>query len=229
MRGPTKIATPSDRRPEIFVISVIAADGTSERSSPGSPAHFAAIPLGAIGLVRCKVSGLADGQVSIAVTECRAAGQAGMGEDELLSRFWQGVDAQKPQLATFGGRSFGLPYLRYRSLAHGLTTRHLAMDGAPLGIHPLADAGQHVDLMDCLSSGGVSAPPSMVDLCAVLGTGVDMSNPDLRHRAALEAAVIFMAYVRLQMFTGALSSAEHEKAINSLDAAIQKSPAFQEA
>ena len=43
-------------------------------------------------------------------------------EDELLRRFFSGIDKLKPTLVTWNGSGFDLPVLHYRMLRHGIAS-----------------------------------------------------------------------------------------------------------
>ncbi len=203
----------------IMAVSVIGRDGEDSDTAGAGPGLFA-MPLGAIGVVRCKPR---EGG-GIEVIECRAAGQESMEEGELLSRFLQGVNMYKPRIVTFGGAHFGLPLIRYRSMVHGLTSPHLAAEGGPLGANPLPGNAVHLDLARTLSCDGAAPRLSIADLSSVLGAATDLGSGSPRRRATLEAAVIFMGYLRFQLFTGEIDIRQHTVGVESLDDAIRRSP-----
>ncbi len=50
-------------------------------------------------------------------------GQADDSEDELIRRFFEGVERFSPQLVSWNGGGFDLPVLHYRSMLHGITAQ----------------------------------------------------------------------------------------------------------
>ena len=212
--SPAKVAQAA-----VMAVSVIGQNGEDGNGLTPDNRLFS-IPLGAIGVVRCKPR---EGG-GVEVIECRAAGQESMEEGELLSRFLQGVNMYKPRIVSFGGSHFGLPLIRYRSMVHGLSAPHLAANNGPLGLHPTPGQDIHLDLARTLSCDGTTVRPTLNDLCMVLGTSADLDTGSPRRRATLEAAVIFMGYLRFQLFTGAIDIDQHTAGVESLDNAIRRSP-----
>lgn len=96
------------------------------------------------------------------------------GEDELIARFFEGIDKTTPKLVSWNGGGFDLPVLHYRALRHGIVARRYWETGEE-------DASfrwnnylsryheRHTDLMDVLSGYQPRAKASLSDMAYLLG------------------------------------------------------------
>lgn len=96
-------------------------------------------------------------------------------EKEIVDVFWQGV-REYDTVVTFNGRTFTVPFLLHRALAHDVTPYrplvqklHSAVQGV---IH-------HVDMMDeCTLNGALSKRPTLHMLCRTYG--IESPVPQLK-------------------------------------------------
>jgi 3'-5' exonuclease len=100
-------------------------------------------------------------------------GDLASSEDELVRRFFDGIDKYEPDLVSWNGSGFDLPVLHYRALKAGVQARCYWKTGED-------DQGfryrnylsrfhwRHLDLMDVLSAYQVRARASLEDMAGLL-------------------------------------------------------------
>ncbi len=153
-------------------------------------------------------------------------------EDELLRRFFGGIDKLRPQLVTWNGSGFDLPVLHYRMLRHGIAsptywdTGELDRDfrwNNYLNRYHM----RHVDLMDVLSAYQARGRASLEHVSLLLGLPgkLGMSGEQVFEywregriaeiRAYCETDVMntYLIWLRFQLVRGQLSTAAHESEI----------------
>lgn len=178
----------------------------------------------AIAFLRARIRSGANGE-RLVVEECRAGGRADTSEVDLLTGFWRRFEIWKPKLVTFNGRGFALPVLKYRSMRHRLSAKYLHAAGDRWsGYGNRYALSHHVDLMDALSDHRASPFPSLKDLARSFrlphhkedSIGCDPAIADARVAAELDAATIFLGYIRWRLFTGEMTVDAHDAAAHSL-------------
>jgi hypothetical protein len=95
-------------------------------------------------------------------------------ENDLLQRFFDGIDRYTPELVSWNGTGFDLPVLHYRSLAAGIqATRYWEVGDQDREFRYNNYLGRfhwrHMDLMDILSGYQGRARASLEDMAALLG------------------------------------------------------------
>ncbi len=95
-------------------------------------------------------------------------------EEELVQRFFDGLDKYSPELVSWNGGGFDLPVLHYRSLLHGVPSprywetgdedRSFRYNNYLSRFH-----WRHIDLMDVLSGFQPRAKASLNDIAVMLG------------------------------------------------------------
>ncbi|MGQ0383354.1 MAG: 3'-5' exonuclease [Gammaproteobacteria bacterium] len=103
-----------------------------------------------------------------------SVGAADSPEDELLQRFFGGIDKLKPVLVTWNGSGFDLPVLHYRMLRHGIASpvywdngdldRDFRWNNYLNRFHM-----RHIDLMDVLSGYQARGRASLDHVALLLG------------------------------------------------------------
>ncbi len=190
------------------------------------------LKLSAIAFVRARMGIHADGGEQIDVVECRAGGRPSSEEKTLVNGFWTSFDAWQPKLVTFNGRGHLLPVLRYASMRHALTASWLHQAGDRWNSYSARfSSSYHVDLMDWLSDQHASPYASLPEVARALDLpSVVLPDDDCRGRAEVNAAMVFLSFIRYQTFTGEMSLQSHDEAADSLRMAIgrrvQESPAL---
>ena len=71
----------------------------------------------------------ADGHEVYYLKELRTGGEADFDEKQLLTGFFKYFDRLKPRLVSYNGRGFDLPVLKYRAMAHGISSPWLDQAG----------------------------------------------------------------------------------------------------
>ena len=113
--------------------------------------------------------------------ELRSGGEAGFDEKQLPQGFFQYFEYLKPRLVSFNGRTFDLPVLKYRAMAHGIAAPWLYGAGDKWNSYQSRySMDWHCDLLDVLCDYGASAPVKLAEVCAAMGFpgkfGVDGSQ-----------------------------------------------------
>jgi DNA polymerase elongation subunit (family B) len=106
-------------------------------------------------------------------------------EREMLEEFWEGL-AEYAVIATFNGRSFDMPFLIHRSIAHGLQ-----VDASFMRQRYLSRQTEHfhVDLLDELTFyGAMARKPNLHLFCRLYGIESPKSDVSGHDVAALYAA-----------------------------------------
>ena len=150
-------------------------------------------------------------------------------EDELVTRFFAGLDKTQPTLVSWNGGGFDLPVLHYRALRHGVASRRYwdTGDGDPsfrynnyLGrFH-----WRHIDLMDVLSMYQGRGRASLENVAALLGLpgklgmsgalvwGAYRDGRLAEIRAYCETDVLntYLVYLRFELIRGRLAAEAYE-------------------
>ena len=155
-------------------------------------------------------------------------GDVESGEDELIRRFFGGIDKLRPTLVSWNGSGFDLPVLHYRMLRHGIASptywetgehnRDFRWNNYLNRFHM-----RHVDLMDVLSAyqGRGRASLEHVSLLLGLPGKLGMSGEQVfdywregrvaEIRAYCETDVLntYLVWLRFELIRGQLSAPEH--------------------
>mgnify|MGYP001449632133 CR=1 FL=1 len=112
----------------------------------------------------------AGAQETYYLKELRSGGEAGFDEVQLLQGFFQYFEQLKPRLVSFNGRTFDLPVLKYRAMAHGIAAPWLYGAGDKWNSYMSRYAMDwHCDLLDVLRDYGASTAVKLSEVCAVMG------------------------------------------------------------
>ncbi|MGB0955748.1 MAG: 3'-5' exonuclease [Panacagrimonas sp.] len=160
---------------------------------------------------------------------CWSIGDESASEEELIQRFFDGVEKYRPILVSWNGGGFDLPVLHYRALIHGVRAQRYWDNGffdrdTKWNSYIKRYEFQHTDLMDVLAlyTGRQNAP--LTEIAVLLGLpgklGMDGSkvfdawrSGDLAGiRAYCETDVMntWLVYLRFQFMRGHLSDDEYE-------------------
>ncbi len=159
-------------------------------------------------------------------------GDPGSPEDELVRRFFDGIERLSPTLVSWNGTGFDLPVLHYRALRHRIQAHRY---------WELGDEDQsfrwnnyisrfhwrHVDLMDVLSGFqgrgrvGLDRMAQLLGLPGKLGmTGEAVWEAHLAGRVAdirgyCETDVVntYLVYLRFELMRGRLTHEEHDREV----------------
>ncbi len=155
-------------------------------------------------------------------------GDVTSGEDDLIRRFFGGIDRLRPTLVSWNGSGFDLPVLHYRMLRHGIASptywetgerdRDFRWNNYLNRFHM-----RHVDLMDVLSAYQARGRASLEHVSLLLGLPgkLGMSGEQVfgfwregriaEIRAYCETDVLntYLVWLRFELVRGQLSPPEH--------------------
>jgi predicted PolB exonuclease-like 3'-5' exonuclease len=155
-------------------------------------------------------------------------GSVDSGEDDLVRRFFGGIDRLRPTLVSWNGTGFDLPVLHYRMLRHGIASptywdsgdrdRDFRWNNYLNRYH-----ARHVDLMDVLAAYQLRGRASLEHVSLLLGLPgkIGMSGEQVFEywkegrlaeiRAYCETDVLntYLVWLRYELARGQLSAGEH--------------------
>ena len=162
-------------------------------------------------------------------------------EEELIERFFGGLDRYSPTLVSWNGSGFDLPVLHYRSLLHGVVANRYWETGGDDSsfrwnnyLNRFHD--RHTDLMDVLSGHQPRANVSLQDMALLLGLpgklgmhgslvwetflGGDVAA--IRDYCETDVLNTFLVYLRFELVRGHLSRDAYEGECEGLRAALEE-------
>lgn len=163
---------------------------------------------------------------------CWSIGDENAGEEELVQRFYDGIEKFRPTLVSWNGGGFDLPVLHYRALIHGVRAQTYWDTGffdreAKFNNYLKRYEFRHTDLMDVLAlySGRQNAP--LHEIALLLGLpgklGMDGSQvfgawregriAEIRAYCETDVMNTWLVYLRFQAMRGHLSDDEYESEI----------------
>ncbi len=150
-------------------------------------------------------------------------GDVSAGEDELIRRFFDGIEKYIPTLVSWNGSGFDLPVLHYRALLHGISAprywdtgdgdREFRWNNYLSRYH-----SRHTDLMDVLSGYQPRATASLDEVALMLGLPGKMGKSgatvweqfqagrieDIRNYCETDALNTYLIYLRWELIRGNL-------------------------
>ncbi len=169
-------------------------------------------------------------------------GDAAAPEQELLTRFYEGLEKHTPDLVTWNGSGFDLPVLHYRSLLHAVSAPRYWETGDRdtafrYNNYLSRFHWRHVDLMDVLAGFQNRGRASLDHVATLLGfpgklgmQGADVwdayrAGDIARIRDYCETDVLntYLIYLRFQLIRGRLSQPEHAVEIKRVRALLEES------
>lgn len=153
-------------------------------------------------------------------------------EQEIIQRFFDGIEKYSPNLVSWNGGGFDLPVLHYRGLVHGIVAprywdmgdddREFKWNNYISRYHT-----RHMDLMDLMAlyNGRANAPlDEIAQLCGFPGKlGMDGSKvweafvkgeiDAIRDYCETDVANTYLVYLRFQLMRGVLDRAAYEREI----------------
>ncbi len=153
-------------------------------------------------------------------------------EQEIIQRFFDGIEKYTPNIVSWNGAGFDLPVLHYRAMIHGIQAprywdmgdddRDFKWNNYISRYHM-----RHLDLMDVLAmySGRANAPLDQIaQLCGFPGKlGMDGSKvwdaykngqvEAIRDYCETDVANTYLVFLRFQVMRGALNQAAYDQEI----------------
>ena len=150
-----------------------------------------------------------------------------------LQSFSEFVEARRPALVTYNGRSFDLPVLALRSLRCAVP---MAWYYNERGIRHRYSEDGHIDLCDWLADHGASRASSLDALARLIGLpgkiGIDGSQvhtlyqegkiEDIRNYCLADVAQTALLFLRFRLLQGVLDSRQYREAVAGLTASLAK-------
>jgi len=158
-----------------------------------------------------------------------SVGTAESPEEELLSRFFGGLEKLRPTLVSWNGTGFDLPVLHYRMLRHGVASptywdsgeldRDFKWNNYLNRYH-----ARHIDLMDVLSAYQARGRASLEHVALLLGLpgklGMAGSQVwgawrdgrigEIRDYCETDVLNTYLVYLRFELIRGTLGAPDHE-------------------
>ncbi len=162
-------------------------------------------------------------------------------EEELLSRFFDGIDRFTPTLVSWNGSGFDLPVIHYRSLLHGVAAprywdtgqddRDFRWNNYLSRYHE-----RHTDLMDVLAGYQPRAAARLDDIATMLGfpgkLGMDGSKvwdsfragdiEGIRNYCETDVLNTYLVYLRFQKIRGQLGEKEYADSTQRVRIALEQ-------
>ena len=171
-----------------------------------------------------------------------ALGGAEDSEDELIRRFFDGIEKYTPQLVSWNGGGFDLPVLHYRSLIHGVpAARYWDMgdDDRDFRYNNYINRyhTRHLDLMDLLALYQPRANAPLDDLARLCGfpgkLGLDGSQVweahlagrigEIRNYCETDVLNTYLLYLRHQLVRGAFDPSRYGRECDIVRGVLGKS------
>ena len=168
-------------------------------------------------------------------------GEEGAGEDEIVKRFFDGIERFSPELVSWNGSGFDLPVLHYRALRHGIAAprywetgdadRDFRYNNYLSRFH-----WRHIDLMDVLAGYQLRGAARLDEVAVLLGLPgkIGLSGDRVWEawragrigaiRDYCEADVLntWLVFLRFERFRGRLGAAELEAEESLLRETLEK-------
>lgn len=163
-------------------------------------------------------------------------------EEELIRRFFEGIDKYTPQLVSWNGNGFDLPVLHYRSMINGIQARCYWESGEndrefKWNNYLSRYHTRHLDLMDLLALYQPRANVSLNDLARLMGfpgkLGMDGSQVwdafqsgeiiEIRNYCETDVVNTYLMFLRFQFLRGILDDEQYLYENELVRATLKKS------
>lgn len=157
-------------------------------------------------------------------------GEPGAPEEELVRRFFDGIEKFTPNLVSWNGSGFDLPVLHYRALLHGIAAPRYWETGDEDSAFRWNNYlsrfhWRHTDLMDVLAGYQGRAVAPLDEIATMLGfpgkLGMDGSKvwgsflagdiEGIRNYCETDVLNTFLVYLRFELMRGRMSRARYEE------------------
>ena len=162
-------------------------------------------------------------------------------EEELIQRFFDGLERYSPTLVSWNGSGFDLPVLHYRSVLHGIVASRYwetGTDDASFRWNNYLNRfhDRHTDLMDVLSGYQPRASVPLQEMALLLGLPgklgmhgslvwgryLDGDVEAIRNYCETDVLNTFLVYLRFELVRGHLSEEAHDRECDRLRAALEE-------
>jgi predicted PolB exonuclease-like 3'-5' exonuclease len=164
-------------------------------------------------------------------------------EEELVRRFFDGIERLSPTLVSWNGSGFDLPVLHYRALRHRVQAhRYWEMGDEDQAFRWNNYLGRfhwrHTDLMDVLAGYqgrgrvGLDKMAQLLGFPGKLGMSGDQvwdahlagRTDDIRNYCETDVINTFLIYLRFELMRGRLTPEEHDREVDLVRQALRESP-----
>lgn len=169
-------------------------------------------------------------------------GDADAPEDELIKRFFDGIERYGPDLVSWNGAGFDLPVMHYRALKHGIQAprywevgdndRDFRYNNYLSRFH-----WRHVDLMDVLSGFQIRGRAGLDQIAVMLGfpgklgmsgdkvwkTWLDGGIDAIRDYCETDVLNTYLVYLRFEFMRGNLDESELNRELDLVRSTIGES------
>jgi predicted PolB exonuclease-like 3'-5' exonuclease len=168
-------------------------------------------------------------------------GESDSPEQELLQRFFDGIERFSPTLVSWNGSGFDLPVIHYRSLLHGVAApRYWDTGGEDKDFkwnnYLSRYHERHTDLMDVLAGYQPRAVARLDEIATLLGfpgkMGMDGSKvwehyqagdvEGIRNYCETDVLNTYLVYQRFELIRGHISAAQYAQACEQLSTELEK-------
>ncbi|MBK8534960.1 MAG: 3'-5' exonuclease [Candidatus Competibacteraceae bacterium] len=151
-------------------------------------------------------------------------------EEELIRRFFAGIEEYRPTLVSWNGGGFDLPVLHYRALLHGVSAPRYWDTGdqdqsSRWNNYLSRFHWRHLDLMDVLSAWQPRMVAPLAEIAVLLGfpgkLGMDGSKvwaafqagdiAGIRHYCETDVLNTYLIYLRFELIRGRLSADGYQR------------------
>jgi predicted PolB exonuclease-like 3'-5' exonuclease len=168
-------------------------------------------------------------------------GEADSTEEEILTRFFDGIDRFTPTLVSWNGSGFDLPVIHYRSLLHGIQAprywdtghddKNFKWNNYLSRFHE-----RHTDVMDVLAGYQPRATAKLDEIATLLGfpgkMGMSGANvwdnymagdiEGIRNYCETDVLNTYLVYQRFELIRGHISKAQYEAACAQVRNELEK-------
>lgn len=176
-------------------------------------------------------------------------GEPGAPEEDILKRFFDGIDKYTPTLVSWNGAGFDLPVIHYRALFHGISAPRYwdtGEDDSNFRWNNYLNRYhyRHTDLMDILSGYQAKACAPLDEIATLLGCPGKMGMSgskvwdyyqqgkiqEIRGYCETDVLNTYLVYLRFELMRGKLSAEQYHIECNKLQTLLAKEnkPHFQE-
>ena len=163
-------------------------------------------------------------------------------EDEIVRRFFEGLDRYSPELVSWNGSGFDLPVLHYRALLHGVNADRFWENGDNdrefrYNNYLSRFHWRHLDLMDVLAGFQIGGRASLSQVSTLLGFPgkLGMSGEQvwdcylagelgaIRNYCETDVLNTYLIYLRFQLMRGLLDEARLKTELGRVEESLEQS------
>ncbi len=168
-------------------------------------------------------------------------GEVDSSEEEIIQRFYEGIDKYIPRLVSWNGRGFDLPVLHYRALLHGINAQRYWETGHDdqsfrWNNYISRYHDRHTDLMDLLAGYEYRAVAPLDQIATMLGFPGKMGMKgdrvwdnfmagdivSIRNYCETDVLNTYLVYLRFELMRGNLSPSSYENECQSVKDFLMK-------